>query len=113
MAASVLAKATSFEQAVCYDFGGQAECRTVRVVDAEERIIKVYLQPLSDLELDVAVCLRDEVQTKKVYFWKMKSRNFVVTEQIRVLGMSTVEVVVRHDGHGAAVWRSEMSTPLR
>ena len=34
----------------------------------------------------------------------MKSRNFVVTEQIRISGMSTVEVVVRHDGHGAAVW---------
>ena len=36
----------------------------------------------------------------------MKSRNFVVTEQIRVSGMSTVEVVVRHDGHGAAVWET-------
>ena len=34
----------------------------------------------------------------------MVSRNFVVTEQIRISGMSTVEVVVRHDGHGAAVW---------
>ena len=68
MAASVLAKATSFEQAVCYDFGGQAECRTVRVVDAEESIIKIDPQPLPDLKLDVAACLRDEVQTKKGYF---------------------------------------------
>ena len=68
MAASVLAKATSFEQAVCYDFGGQAECRTVRVVDAEESIIKVHPQPLPDLEQDVAACLRDEVQTKKGCF---------------------------------------------
>ena len=65
MAAPVLAKARSCEQAVCYDFGGQAECRTVRVVDAEESIIKVHPQPLPDLELDVAACLRDEVQTKK------------------------------------------------
>ena len=46
-------------------FSGQVECRTVRVVDAEESIIKVHPQPLPDLELDVAVCLRDEVQTKK------------------------------------------------
>ena len=65
MAASVPAKATSFEQAVCYVFGGEVECRTVRVVDAEEGTIKVHPQPLPDLELDVAACLRDEVQTKK------------------------------------------------
>ena len=46
-------------------FSGQVECRTVRVVDAEEGTIKVHPQPLPDLELDVAACLRDEVQTKK------------------------------------------------
>jgi len=34
----------------------------------------------------------------------MESRNFVVTEQIRISGMSTLEVLVRHDEHGAAVW---------
>ena len=36
----------------------------------------------------------------------MKSRNFVVTEQIRISGMGTVEVLVRHDEHGAAVWET-------
>ena len=65
MAASVSAKATSFEQTAFYVFGSQVDCRTLRVVDAEERIIKVHPQPLPDLKLVLAVCLRDQVQSKK------------------------------------------------
>ena len=40
MAASVPAHAASFEQAACYVFGGREKCRTVRVVDVEECIVK-------------------------------------------------------------------------
>ncbi len=83
MAASVPARAASFEQAACYVFGGREKCRTVRVVYAEECIVKVNPQPLPDLEPRVAVCLRDEVQTRRVHLRKVNLRNFVVTEQIR------------------------------
>ncbi len=56
MPATVITKvqAETFEDAACYVFGGRENCRTVKIFDAEECIIKVHPQPLPILEPEVA-----------------------------------------------------------
>lgn len=100
------AVAGPFENALCYVFGGREDCRTVRVFDREECIVKIHPEPLPDLDPSVAVCLRDEIQTKKLYLRKARPRNMVVSDRISVIGQEVVEVLVRYDDNGAAVWES-------
>jgi rhodanese-related sulfurtransferase len=93
-----------FGNAACYVFGGRENCRTVRIFDAEECIIKVHPQPLPELDPEVATCLLDEVQTKMVYLRKARPRNLAVTDRVSIKGRGVVEVLVRYDDKGAAVW---------
>ena len=99
-------RAGTFEDTACYVFGGSKNCRTVRIFDAEECIIKVHPQPLPDLDPAVAACLLDEVQTKKVYLLKARPRNMAVADRVSIKGPGVVEVLVRYDDKGAAVWES-------
>jgi rhodanese-related sulfurtransferase len=100
------AAAGPFEKAICYVFGGREDCRTVRIFDAEECIIKIHPMPLPDLDPSVSACLRDEVQTKKLYLRKARPRNMIVSDRVNVTGRDVVEVLVRYDDNGAAVWES-------
>ncbi len=95
-----------FWNAACYVFGGRENCRTVRIFDAEECIIKVHPQPLPDLDPDAAACLLDEVQTRKVYLRKALPRHLVVSNRVSLAGRGVVEVLVGYDDRGAAVWES-------
>lgn len=100
------ARAGTFEEAACYVFGGREDCRTVRIFDAVECVIKVHPQPLPILDPAVAACLLDEVQTRKVYLRKALPRHLVVSDRVRLTGRGVVEVLVRYDDRGAAVWES-------
>ncbi len=100
------AAAGPFENAACYVFGGRENCRTVRIFDAEECIIKVHPRPLPDLDPAVAACLRDEVETRKVYLRKALPQHLVVSDRVSLTGRGVVEVLVGYDGNGAAVWES-------
>ncbi len=77
----------------------------MRIFDAEECIIKVHPQPLPDLDPAAAVCLRDEVGTKKVYLRRARPRNMAVSDRVSIKGRGAVEVLVRFDDKGAAVWK--------
>ena len=95
-------RAGTFEDAACYVFGGSEDCRTVRIFDAEECVIKVHPRPLPILEPAVAACLRDEVRTKKVYLRKARLGNMVVSDRVGIKGRGVVEVLVKYDDKGAA-----------
>lgn len=95
-----------FEKALCYVFDGREDCRTVRVFDREECIVKIHPEPLPDLDPSEAACLPDEVQTKMLYLRKARPRNMVVSDRISVIGQDVVDVLVRYDDNGAAVWES-------
>lgn len=95
-----------FKKSACYIFDGRENCRTVQVFDREECIIKVHPEPLPDLEPSVAVCLRDEVRTKKIYLRNARLHTMDVLNRINVTGQKSVEVLVRYDENGAAVWES-------
>jgi rhodanese-related sulfurtransferase len=98
--------AGGFEETACYVFGGRKNCRTVKVFDAEECIIKVHPNPLPILEPEVAACLLDEVQTKMVFLRKIRPSNMAISNRITVKGTGVVEVLTRYDDNGAAVWES-------
>ncbi len=53
------AYAETLEDTACYVFGGHEKCRTVKVFDAEECIIKVHPQPLPSSYHPVRAFLRD------------------------------------------------------
>lgn len=99
-------RAGSFEATACYVFGGHENCRTVKVFDADECIIKVHPQPLPILEPAVAACLRDEVETRKIYLRKARGGKLTVSKRVSVTGRGVVEVLVKYDTNGAAVWQS-------
>ena len=88
-------------------FAGIEDCRTVRVIDAQECVIKIYPHPLPDLVPEEAACLLDEVQTKTVHLRKTRPRNLVLTDRINVAGKGAVTELVRYDENGAAVWHSK------
>ncbi|MDA1089832.1 MAG: rhodanese-like domain-containing protein [Proteobacteria bacterium] len=96
-----------FGNAACYVFGGRENCRTVRIFDAEECIIKVHPRPLPDLEPGAAACLLDEVRTKMVYLRKARPGNMAVADRVSIKGGGVVEVLVRYDDIGAAVWETK------
>lgn len=95
-----------FENAMCYVFGGREDCRTVRVFDRAECIIKVHPEPLPDIAPAELACLRDEVQTRMVHLRKARLENMVAGNQINVIGQEAVEVLASYDDNGAAVWES-------
>lgn len=95
----------ALEKAACSVFAGREDCRTVRVFDAEECIVKVHPRPLPDIEPSALACLRDEVHTRKVYLRKLRARDFSVSDRIHVAGENAVEELVGFDGRGAAVWQ--------
>ena len=97
-------QAGSLEEAACYAFGGQTDCRTVKVFDAEECIIKVHPQPLPILDPLEAACLRDEVQTKMVFLKKAGLPEISNSNKITFRGNGVVEVLEKYDEIGAAVW---------
>ena len=105
MTATHGAAAGPFEKALCYVFGGREDCRTVRVFDPEECIVKIHPEPLPVLDPLEAACLRDEVQTRKLYLRNVRPRSMTVSNQINVTGEDAVEVLVRYDDNGAAVWQ--------
>lgn len=95
-----------FEEAACLVFGGRADCRTVRIFDANECIIKIHPEPLPDLDPSEAACLRDEIQTKKLYLRNASFLDPIAPDQINVIGQSVVEVLVGYDDNGGEVWES-------
>ncbi|MFY0613806.1 MAG: hypothetical protein JXQ99_19910 [Hyphomicrobiaceae bacterium] len=112
--------ALQLEKSACYIFGGREDCRTVRVFDAEECIVKLYPKPLPNIDPAELACLRDEVETKKLNLRKALPRNLTISGRINVAGPGAVEVLVRFDKNGAAVWASKpadtfelKSDPLR
>jgi len=98
--------ARSLEKVMCYVFGGREDCRIVRTFDADECIIKIHPKPLPVLDPSVSACLRDDIQTKKLYLRKALPRNLSVSDRIYVAGRNVVDVLVRFDENGAAVWES-------
>lgn len=102
-----VASATPFGYAACYVFGGKEKCRTVRIFDTEECILKVHPQPLPELDPAVSACLRDEAGTRKVYLRKARPRTMSVSGRVSVKGRGVVEVLVRYDDKGAAVWETK------
>ena len=99
-------RAGAFEDAACYVFGGRENCRTVKIFDADECVVKVHPRPLPDLEPAIAACLRDEVETRKVHLRKAGGRNMAVSDRIKIWGDGVVEVLVKYDDRGAAVWQT-------
>jgi rhodanese-related sulfurtransferase len=100
------AAAGPFEKAACYVFGGREDCRTVRIFDADECIVKIHPQPLPDLDPSELACLRDEIQTRKLYLRNASLLDAVASNQINVVGEEVVEVLVGYDDNGAEVWES-------
>jgi hypothetical protein len=99
--------AATLENAACYVFGGRENCRTVKVFNAEECIIKVHPQPLPILDPLEAACLLDEVQTKMVFLKKARRPNMSISNRITLKGPGVVEVLTRYDDIGAAVWEAK------
>lgn len=101
-----IAAAETFEEAACYVFGGREDCRTVRIFDPDECIVKIHPEPLPDLDPSEVACLRDELQTRKLYLRNASLLDPVTPQQINVMGDNVVEVLVAYDDNGAEVWES-------
>jgi rhodanese-related sulfurtransferase len=95
-----------FAKAACYVFGGREDCRTVQIFDANECIVKIHPEPLPDLDPAEIACLRDEVDTRKLYLRKATLIDAATASQINVGGEAVVEVLVGHDEHGGEVWET-------
>ncbi|MGI9521090.1 MAG: hypothetical protein ACR2PG_05510, partial [Hyphomicrobiaceae bacterium] len=98
--------AQQLEKTACFIFAGHENCRTVRVFDAEECIIKIYPEPLPNIDPTELACLRDEAQTKKLHLLRALPQNLTISDRIYVSGTNVIEVLVGFDGRGAALWQS-------
>lgn len=113
--------AQTLQEAACYIFEGDENCRTVAIVDPDSCIIKVRPRPLADLDPEIAGCLLDDIDTKQVFLRKVRPENLIVSNRMRVSGKpelkstleiagdEVVQVLTNYDENGAPVWKPQDS----
>jgi rhodanese-related sulfurtransferase len=114
-------RAQTFQEAACYVFEGNENCRTVTIVDQDNCVIKVRPRSFADVDPSIAGCLVDDIETKKVFLRNANLKNAIASSHVgltgrtalkstvRISGREVVHVLTDYDQNGAPIWEPRNS----